>query len=156
MEAHSEGAAGRPGAKAGAARTLAQIFCLVVGLVLVAVGILGFVFGSSMFVAGADVQGDEFIVFEVNGWHNIVHLATGVFLLAMSPKARTAVIGALAFGVVYIIVAIYGFVDGNDVIALMPINEPDNWLHIALGVLGVAVGLTAGGLAGGDRAGRTP
>ena len=155
MEAHSEGAAGRPGAKAGGARTLAQIFCLAVGLVLVVVGILGF-FVNSEFAASAGVQGDELIVFEVNGWHNIVHLATGAFLLAMSPKARTAVIGLLIFGVVYLVVTVWGFVDGNDILTLVPTNVADNFLHLALALLSIAVALAAGGLAGGDRAGRTP
>jgi Domain of unknown function (DUF4383) len=144
MEAGSTGAAD---AREGAARTLAQAFCLVVGIVLVVVGVLGFIFGSSAFVTGSDVQGDEFIIFEVNGWHNIVHLATGAFLLLMAGTARTAMVGALVFGVVYIIVAVWGFVDGNDVISLMPINDPDNWLHLILGVLGLAAGLSAGGLA---------
>jgi hypothetical protein len=161
MEAGSTGTAGRPDTRERAARTLAQTFCLVVGVVLVLVGVLGFIFGSSAFVAGTDVQGDEFIIFEVNGWHNIVHLATGAFLLLMAGTARTAVLGALIFGVVYIVVAIWGFVDGNDVISLVPINEPDNWLHLILGLLGLAVGFSAGGLAatsngGGTTAERTP
>ncbi len=143
-------AARRAGYRAGAGRTLAQSFCLVVGLVLVAVGVLGFFFGGSNFGVGGDVQGGEFIVFEVNGWHNVVHLATGAFLLLVAGNPASAATGALAFGLVYGVVTLWGVIDGNDVIGLVPVNAADNWLHLALTVAGVVIGLTAGalGLAG--------
>jgi hypothetical protein len=41
MEARSTGTAGQSDTRQGAARTLAQTFCLVVGAVLVVVGVLG-------------------------------------------------------------------------------------------------------------------
>lgn len=86
MEAarESEHGAGHQGAKEGAGRALAQAFCLVTGLVLIAVGVLGFFFGGGDFTSGSGVSGAPFIVFEVNGWHNIVRLASGAFLLLMA------------------------------------------------------------------------
>ncbi len=134
------------GMRAGAARTLAQSFCLVGGLALIAAGILGFFFGGSDFAAGSGVSGKEFIVFEVNGWHNVVHIATGAFLVVMSPKPASAAAGALAFGLAYVVVTVWGFIDGNDVINLVSINAADNWLHLALAVAGIVVGVTAGAL----------
>ena len=139
-------AARSAGARAGAARTLAQTFCLVAGLGLIAAGILGFFFGGSNFAAIDPPRGEEFIVFEVNGWHNIVHIATGAFLVLMSPKARLAAIGALTFGVVYVVVVIWGFIDGNDIAEIVALNTADNWLHVALAIAGIAVGLMAGAL----------
>ena len=145
VEAH------RAGYKAGAARSLAQTFCLAGGLTLIAVGILGFIFGGSNFDTGAEVDGQNFIVFEVNGWHNIVHIASGAFLLLMGAKPASAAIGALAFGVVYAAVAIWGFVDGKDLAKAVVIDNADNWLHTGLAALGILVGLTSGALGAAGR-----
>ena len=57
-------------------KTPAQLYSLVFGAVLLLVGILGFIANSS-FDTGSGVQGDNLIAFEVNGWHNLVHLASG-------------------------------------------------------------------------------
>ncbi len=143
----------REGAKEGAGRTLAQAFCLVTGLVLVAVGVLGFLFGGNDFTTGPGVSGEPFIVFEVNGWHNIVHLATGAFLLLMAAKPATAITGALIFGVVYLAVTVLGFIDGDDLLTLAPVNTPDNFLHLALAVVAILIGVSAGGLVGSARRG---
>ena len=139
------------GVREGAARTLAQTTCLVLGVVLVAVGILGFFFGGSNFEVGNQLRGEDFIVFEVNGWHNIVHIATGAFLLLMSPKAKSAVTGLIVFGVVYVVVTVWGFVDGNDIIELVTINDADNFLHLALAAVALLVAFSAGGLAASSR-----
>ncbi len=147
----SEYGARRQGAKEGAGRTLAQGFCLVSGLVLIAVGVLGFFFGGGDFTTGPGVNGEPFIVFEVNGWHNIVHLASGAFLLLMAAKPATAITGALAFGVIYVVVTVWGFVDGNDIATIVPINAPDNFLHLALAVVAILIGVSAGGLVGSAR-----
>ena len=148
MEASREqlNAARRSGLKVGAARTLAQLFCLLGGLVLIAVGVLGFFFASGDFATGSNVQGDDFVVFEVNGWHNVVHIATGAFLLLMSPKPQSAALGALTFGVLYIVVSVWGLIDGNNILNAVPVDSWDNGLHVALALAGVVVGLTAGAL----------
>lgn len=145
--------AGREGAKAKAGRTLAQTFCLVTGLVLIAVGVLGFFFGGSGFNVGPAVSGQPFIIFEVNGWHNIVHLASGALLLLVAAKPATAITGALVFGVVYVVVTLWGFIDGNAIANIVPVNTADNFLHLALAVVALLVGLSAGGLVGSARRG---
>jgi uncharacterized protein DUF4383 len=136
----------RVGRREGAARTIAQSFSLLIGVGLIAVGVLGFLFGGSGFEAGGDVQGDDFIVFEVNGWHNLVHIATGAFLVVMSARATTAAIGAVIFGLVYAAVAVWGFADGDAIVDLVATDAADNWLHVGLAALGVLVGLLAGAL----------
>jgi hypothetical protein len=149
----AEEAARAQGAKEGAARTLAQSFCLVVGLVLIAVGVLGFIFGGSAFTVGSGVAGQNFIVFEVNGWHNVIHLATGAFLVFMAMAPATAITGALVFGIVYLVVAVWGFIDGDDFAWIAPINMPDNFLHLALGVIAILIAGSAGGLKASARKG---
>jgi hypothetical protein len=84
----------RVGRREGAARTIAQSFCLLIGAGLIAAGVLGFVFGGTSFDAGGDVQGDEFTIFEVNGWHNVVHIATGAFLVVRRDALRPGRRGA--------------------------------------------------------------
>ena len=132
--------------KETAGRTLAQTFCLVFGIVLLAVGVLGFIFASTNFNVGDTLQGDEFIIFEVNGWHNVVHIASGALLLLAAPKGPLAATVATAFGLVYAVVTVWGFVDGNDVLNLIPVNTADNILHLAITALALIAGLTAGGL----------
>lgn len=146
MASRSEERARRAGVKEGAGRTLAQTSCLVGGLALVAFGILGFFFGGSGFGAGSNVQGQDFIVFEVNGWHNIVHIVTGGFLLLTAPTPKLAVTGLLIFGLLYAGMTVWGFIDGNDVANIVPVNTADNWLHLALAGLALLIAVLSGGL----------
>ncbi len=142
----SEFEAGRQaGRREGAARTLAQTACLAIGLVLIAAGVLGFFFGGSGFQTGGSVQGKEFLSLEVNGWHNVVH-ATGALLLLAAPKAKLAGTMLLLFGIVYAAVTVWGFVDGDTVANLIPVNLPDNILHALLAAASIFVDLTAGAL----------
>lgn len=136
--AHS--ATGRRAAVRTRARTPAQWYCLLAGLALLLVGILGFLSDAS-FDTGNAVQGEKFLGFEVNAIHNLVHVASGLLLLAASPRRASARVVALGFGLVYGLVAIIGLVDGEDVLGLIPINGPDNILHVALAAGGVITGL---------------
>src|SRR4051812_44378385 len=62
-------------------RSPAQRYALVIGLSLTAAGIVGF-FYSGAFGKPGKVD-DVFGVLGVNGWHNLVHLATGLLGLAL-------------------------------------------------------------------------
>ncbi len=146
MHASRPDKARQAGVKEGAGRTLAQVACLVGGGILVAIGVLGFFFGGSGFATGGDLDGQNFIVFEVNGWHNVVHLATGAFLVLMAATARAAVTGLLIFGLAYLAVTVWGFLDGNDVASLVPVNTADNWLHVAITAAALLIAFISGGL----------
>jgi len=123
-----------------ARRTPAQWYCLLAGAALLLAGIFGFI-SDSTFDTGDGIQGDGFLGFEVNGIHNLIHVASGLVLLAASPRRASARAVALAFGLVYGVVAIVGLIDGEDVLGLIPINAADNVLHIALAALGIITGL---------------
>jgi hypothetical protein len=122
--------------------TAAQIYALVFGATLLLVGLAGFAADES-FDTGAKVSGDELIVFEVNGWHNVVHIASGLVGLALWRNPVTARSFALGFGLVYGLVTLIGFVDGNDVIGLLPVNAADNVLHLAIAAVGILAGLAS-------------
>src|SRR5918998_3053053 len=126
-------------------RTPAQWYCLLAGLSLLLAGILGFIVDSS-FDTGDGIQGGELLsIFEVNGIHNLIHLASGLVLLAASPKRASAKTVAIAFGLVYGIVTIIGLIDGETVLGLIPVNPADNILHIALSLLGLITGFMSRG-----------
>src|SRR5688500_20313110 len=99
-------------------RSAAQWSCLIVGATLVVVGLLGFIaeakFDTS---AGGDpgaLDGENFVLFEVNGWHNVVNVASGLFMLALAGKHRTDRTAALAFGSIYAVVTCIGLINGPD------------------------------------------
>ncbi len=125
-------------------RTIAQWGCLIIGATLVLAGILGFLVDAG-FDIGDGVSGDRLIVFEVNGIHNLVHIGSGLLLLAMANVASTAKLGLIAFGVVYALVTVIGLIDGNDVLGLIPVNGADNVLHLALTAAALGLGLAAPG-----------
>ncbi|HEV2061311.1 MAG TPA: DUF4383 domain-containing protein, partial [Solirubrobacteraceae bacterium] len=124
-------------------RTPAQLYALLFGAVLLVVGIAGFVADSS-FGTGSDVDGSNLIAFEVNGWHNLVHIASGLVGLALASSAAGARMFALGFGAVYLVVTLWGFIDGNSVLWLVPVNTADNFLHLVIAALGLAAGLASG------------
>ena len=135
-------------------RSPARVFCLVVGATLVLVGVLGFI-AESAFDTGSGVDGENLIIFEVNGWHNLVHIASGLFLLALMGRHDTARVAALSFGAVYGVVTIIGLVDGEDVLGLFPVNAADNVLHILLTIAAFAAGLAPRREPARDRSPRT-
>lgn len=117
-----------------------KVYALVVGGTLVVAGIIGFFYNAD-FTDDKDVREAVFGILDVNGWHNVVHIATGgLGLLAFAAGAYAARSYALGLGVVYIGVAIWGFAigDGDSILSIVPVNTEDNILHTLIGVLGLA------------------
>jgi hypothetical protein len=134
--------------------TPAQWYCLLAGAALLLAGTFGFIADASFDTAGSvdtdatgnadgQLQGDSFLGFEVNGWHNLVHLASGLLLLAAFRKRTPAKTIALLFGIVYGVVTIIGLIDGNDVLGFIPVNPADNILHLALSLAGILAALVS-------------
>jgi Domain of unknown function (DUF4383) len=125
-------------------KTLAQVYALTLGGVLVLVGILGFLVEPS-FGIGDSAERGTLIAFDINGWHNVVHLLSGVVGLAMAATAAKARLFAIGYGAVYVLVTVLGFIvgDGGLLLSLIPINTADNLLHLAIAVTGIAVGLSS-------------
>src|SRR3954463_4954986 len=107
-------------------RTPAQTYALVIGLALTAAGIVGFLYSSSFGKPG-EVD-DVFGVLDVNGWHNVVHLVSGLVGLAVWRSYGGARKYAIWFGAIYGAVAIWGLVIGNgeSILGNVPINTADN------------------------------
>ena len=125
--------------------TPARLYCTLVGAVLVIAGIIGFFYSSSFDTGAANVAADTddvFGILGVNGWHNLIHIATG--LLGLAAAAYAARTYALALGLAYTLIAIWGFLvidDGlGSLISTVPVNTEDNFLHLILGLTGLAAG----------------
>jgi hypothetical protein len=120
----------------------AGIYAGLVGATLVIAGIVGF-FYSSSFGSPGNVDA-VFGILDVNGWHNIVHILTGVLgLLAFGAGVYAARQYALVVGVVYIVVALWGFIvgSGDQILSIIPVNTEDNVLHLLIGITGLLAGL---------------
>ena len=128
-------------------RTPVQSIALIVGVVFLLVGILGFVPGitsnyDDLSFAGHDSDSELLGIFQVSILHNIVHLLFGVAGIAMSRSwdgARTFLIGG---GVIYLLLFVYGlFAHGESSSNFVPVNSADNVLHLLLGLGMVVLGL---------------
>jgi Domain of unknown function (DUF4383) len=125
-------------------RSPAQLYSLIFGATLLLAGIVGFFVDSSFGDVGSNVQGDELIAFEVNGWHNLVHILSGLLGLAAASNRASARAYALGFGAVYLVVTIWGFITGDQVLfGLLPVNGADNVLHLLIALAGIAAGLAS-------------
>ncbi len=131
-------------------RSTVQSAALLVGIVFLAVGILGFVPGitthyGDLSFAGHDSGAKLLGIFQTSILQNIIHLLFGLAGIAMARSwegARTYLIGG---GVIYLVLFVYGlFAHGNTSANFVPFNSADNVLHVALGVGMVALGFALG------------
>ncbi|MFD9890732.1 DUF4383 domain-containing protein [Amycolatopsis sp. NPDC059027] len=129
------------------ARAAAQIVAVGVGSVFLLVGILGFVPGVTTGMDGFTMFGHHSTalllgVFSVSGLHNVVHLLFGVAGLALARSAGGARGFLLGGGAVYLVLWLFGLiVDQGSAANFVPVNTADNWLHLALGVVMIALGV---------------
>ncbi|TSC66000.1 MAG: hypothetical protein CEO22_270 [Candidatus Berkelbacteria bacterium Gr01-1014_85] len=115
---------------------MAKTIALVLGIVFVLVGVLGF-------VPALTPDGNLLGIFGVDAIHNIIHILSG----AAAIFAATNSYGATrmyfqVFGVIYALVAILGFItaDGEKILGLIASNTADTWLHVAIAAVALYVG----------------
>ena len=116
----------------------ATLYATVAGAVLTIAGIVGFFYSGSF---GSPGEVDKVLgTFAVNGWHNVLHLATGLAaLIAAGYAARQC---ALGLGALYLVLAAWGFIigSGDSILGVVPVNGQDNVLHLVLGLAGLVAG----------------
>lgn len=107
------------------------------GIVFVLIGLLGF-------VPALNPGGLLLGIFQVNGFHNIVHILSGVVaVVAALGGAYYAKWYFIVFGVVYALVTVLGFLTGNGLFGLIPVNMADNLLHLVIAGSSLYLGFTA-------------
>ncbi len=110
----------------------AKTAAVILGIVFLAVGILGFFPNPLVSPTG---------LFVVNTTHNIVHLASGAVLLAGAYSTLGASLALKVVGAVYALVAILGLIMGGPMLlGLVAMNTADHWLHVILAVVILAAG----------------
>jgi hypothetical protein len=132
-------------------RSPIQSAALLVGLVFLLLGILGFIPGitsnyDELKFAGHDSDAQLLGIFDTSILHNLIHLAFGVAGLALARTftgARQYLIGG---GVIYLAIFVYGAIWGADEggANFIPMNWADNILHAAVGVGMVGLGVVLG------------
>jgi Domain of unknown function (DUF4383) len=120
-------------------RSPAELYTLVIGVTLVALGVLGFFYNASF---GSEREALLGIV-DVNGWLNLLHIGSGAVGLAVAGSYEGARAYALATGALYVGVAILGFAagGGEEMLGLMPADAETSVLHLLIGVAGAGAGL---------------
>ena len=126
-------------------RSPIQSVAALVGIVFLAVGILGFIPGitthyGDLSFAGHDSGAKLLGIFQVSVLHNIVHLLFGVAGLVLAKTAESARTFLVGGGVVYLALWVLGLAGGGDWI---PVNTADNWLHFGLGIGMIGLGFVA-------------
>ena len=130
-----------------AGRDLLRTAALAVGAVFLLVGVLGFVpgittnygeLGAAGHHSGALLLG----VFQVSVLHNLVHLGLGLVGVVLARTASGARLFLLGGGFAYLVIWLYGlFIEKESGLNFVPLNEADDWLHLALGLGMLALGL---------------
>ena len=128
-------------------REMVSIVAALVGVVFLAVGVLGFVPGittgyDDLSFAGHHSDARLVGLFQVSVLHNVVHLLFGVAGLAMARTVGSAVAYLIGGGAIYLVLAVYGAVVGQENSGnFVPVNSADDLLHLVLGLGMLGLGL---------------
>jgi Domain of unknown function (DUF4383) len=129
-------------------RSPLQSAAMLVGLVFLLIGILGFIPGitsnyDELKFAGHNSDAQLLGIFDTSILHNIVHLLYGVAGLALARTYEGARNFLLGGGVIYLALFVYGAIWGADESGAnwIPVNWADNILHVGLGTTMVLLGV---------------
>jgi hypothetical protein len=115
----------------------------IIGLILLAGGILGLIFASTNFTTAfpdGDVNGGTWFGIEGNGWTWVLFGGTGLVLLLSAPMHWSAKTMALLGGLVMAVACVLAIVDGSDVLGIFAANRAT---MVAFGAAAVAMLIVA-------------
>jgi hypothetical protein len=128
-------------------RSPIQSVAMLMGVLFVVVGILGFIPGittsyDELKFAGHNSDAQLFGIFDTSILHSIVHMLFGIAGIALARTidgARTYLTGG---GLIYLVLFAYGAIwHGETGTNWIPVNWADNILHLALGAGMVVIGV---------------
>jgi len=120
--------------------TWPQLLALAIGAVYLLVGIIGF------FITGFDDffahdTNETIIGFEINPFHNVVHLLIGLVGLLLSRTLAGARTYGWLLAVGYGAAFVYGLFAVGETWDFLSLNWADNWLHLVSALAGLAIAL---------------
>jgi hypothetical protein len=121
--------------------TPAQAYAGAAGLFLLLLGVLSLIFAGVEFgTVGALEAQPDFVIWALSGWTVVFWIAIGTIgLLAMASLGSATAFSVIA-GVVFSVLAVWGFLDGNDIGGLLVADAASKFMYTALGVLGLVAG----------------
>lgn len=129
---------------ATSARTPAQTFALVFGVVYLLVGLVGFAVTGFDEFAGKTFD-EKLIVFALNPLHNIVHIAIGALWIWSASSHSSAKSVSTLVGAVYGLVGLLGLLGALEFLAIEDAGSADNYLHLGTAVLALYFGTAGAG-----------
>jgi hypothetical protein len=145
------------GGRPAASRPRVQVAALAVAGVFLLIGVLGFIPGittdyGDLRFGGHHSEAKLLGLFQVSILHNAVHLIFGLAGLALARSVAGARVFLAAGGAIYLALWLYGLVieaiNPEGGANILPVNDADNWLHLALGFGMLALGLLLSNQAG--------
>ena len=122
--------------------SLAQAGALAVGVVYIAIALIGFVVTG--FDNFAQNTGEKILVFDINPFHNVVHLVIGAYLVLVSRFDTTVAEGALiGGGIVYLVAGILGLTNDLQILSINSAGAADQPLHFISGIAAILIGLVS-------------
>ncbi len=125
-----------------------RYFALILGIVFLAVGALGFVPAaltpSDESLAVNVLHGRLLGLFPVNVLHSLVHVLFGVWGIVAYRSLAASVIYAQVVGVSYAVLAVFGLIPGlQTLFGLVPLHGHDVWLHAVIAAAAIYFGFFA-------------
>jgi hypothetical protein len=112
-----------------------KTWAIIFGLVFLFLGILGFIPHAAphQMLLG---------IFNINMAHNLVHIVTGAIALWVGCKdSYASKLFFQIFGVLYLIVAIVGFINvEKPIFGFMANNMANSWLHLVIALIALYLG----------------
>ncbi|KAB1931865.1 DUF4383 domain-containing protein [Micromonospora sp. ALFpr18c] len=138
-------------------RPRVQVAALAVAGVFLLIGILGYIPGittdyGELTFAGHHSDARLLGLFQVSILHNAVHLLFGLAGLVLARSVGGARVFLAGGGAIYLVLWLYGLaieaINPEGGANILPVNDADNWLHLALGFGMLALGLLLSNQAG--------
>ncbi|MGI5523334.1 DUF4383 domain-containing protein [Micromonospora sp. CA-259024] len=145
------------GGRPAGPRPRVQLAALVVAGAFLLIGVLGFVPGittdyGELRFAGHHSDARLLGLFQVSILHNAVHLLFGLAGLVLARSVAGARLFLAGGGAIYLVLWLYGLaieaINPEGGANILPVNDADNWLHLALGFGMLALGLLLSNQAG--------
>jgi hypothetical protein len=98
----------------------------IVGMILLAYGVTGLIFGGNSFDSNpldGTVNGDTWLGIEGNGWSNLLAIGAGGILMFGAQLHWSAKTTALIVGLVFAACAVIALIDGSDVLGIFAANN---------------------------------